>query len=166
MGRIQSGKAMLAAVLVAASLCAGICAPALARIEKSGLRAQRPEFTLESADGERVSLRKAAAGKPVLLVFWATWCPHCNEAVPEINGIRSRHSERLQILAINYMEKRHKVNAFIKEKGISYPVLLDSDGKVASQFNVVGIPTYILLDRGGKAVYTGNELPGALEKYL
>ena len=155
---MRPGNAVLAAVLFAALLCAGVGGPARA--------AENTEFTLESASGEHVSLRKAAAGKPVLLVFWATWCPHCNEAVPEINGIRSRHSERLQILAINYMEKRRKVNAFIKEKGISYPVLLDSDGKVAGQFNVVGIPTYILLDRDGRVVHTGNDLPGSLEKYL
>jgi peroxiredoxin len=151
-------KAMLAAVFFAALAVAAVCG--------AGRGAQSPEFTLESAGGERVSLREAAAGKPVLLVFWATWCPHCNEAVPEINGVRSRLSDRLQVLAINYMEKRGKVKAFMKAKGIAYRVLLDSEGKVAGQYNVVGIPTYIVLDRGGKVVYSGNDLPGSIEKYL
>lgn len=149
---------MLAAAIFAAALGAWFCSPAIG--------AQGPDFTLESADGRRMSLREAAAGKPVLLVFWATWCPHCNEAVPEINGIRTRLSDRLRVVAINYMEKRGKVNAFMKAKGISYPVLLDSDGKVAGRYNVLGIPTYVLLDRDGRIVYFGNDLPASIEKYL
>lgn len=151
-------KAILAPILFAALAVAAICAPAQG--------SQRPEFTLESADGERVSLRAAAAGKPVLLVFWATWCPHCNEAVPEINDVRSRFSGRLQVLAINYMEKRKKVKAFMKAKGIAYPVLLDADGKVAGRYNVLGIPTYVLVSRDGRVVYSGNDLPDSIENYL
>lgn len=155
---MPSRRSIIAAVFLAVSLCAGLCGPARG--------AEGAEFTLESADGERVSLRQAAAGKPVLLVFWATWCPHCNEAVPEINGIQSRLSDRLRILAIDFMESRGKVKAFMKAKRVTYPVLLDSDGKVARQYNVLGIPTYILLDKDGRVVYSGNDLPGSLDKHL
>ena len=149
---------ILATTLLAASLSAGICPPARG--------AEGTEFALESAGGQRVSLRQAASGKPVLLVFWATWCTHCVEAVPEINGIHSRLADRLRVLGIDFMESRAKVNAFIKSKGVSYPVLLDSNGKVARQFNVLGIPTYVLLDKAGRVVYSGNTLPGSLENYL
>jgi thiol-disulfide isomerase/thioredoxin len=155
---MRSFKAILAAVLLSASLCGALRGAAWG--------AESAEFTLESVGGEHVSLRQAAAGKPVLLVFWATWCPHCNEAVPEINGIQSRLSGRLRILAIDFMESRGKVKAFMKAKDVSYPVLLDSNGKVARQYNVLGIPTYILLDKEGRVVYSGNDLPGSLEKYL
>lgn len=155
---MRPANAMLAAVLFAALAAAAVCGTTQG--------AQSPDFTLESAGGGRVSLREAAAGKPVLLVFWATWCPHCNEAVSEINGIRWRLSERLQVLAINYMENRRKVRAFVKAKRIAYPVLLDTDGKVAGRYNILGIPTYILLDRDGRIVYSGNDLPPSIEKYL
>ena len=155
---MRSGKAFLASVLLSAALCAGICGAAWSF--------ESAEFTLESVGGERVSLRQASAGKPVLLVFWATWCPHCNEAVPEINGIQSRLSGRLRILAIDFMESRGKVKAFMKAKSVAYPVLLDSNGKVARQYNVLGIPTYVLLDKEGRVVYSGNDLPGSLDNYL
>lgn len=155
---MRSGKAILASVFLAASLCTALCVPA------RGVAGA--EFTLESIGGERVSLRQAAAGKPVLLVFWATWCPHCNEAVPEINRIHSRLSDRLRILAIDFMESGGKVKAFMKAKNITYPVLLDSQGKVARQYNVLGIPTYILLDKEGRVVYSGNDLPPSIETFL
>jgi thiol-disulfide isomerase/thioredoxin len=68
-----------------------------------------------------VSLGQFAGKKPVLLVFWATWCPHCNEAVPAINEMRSRMSDRLQILAIDFMESGEKVKSFMKRKNVTYP---------------------------------------------
>jgi peroxiredoxin len=129
-------------------------------------RPEGPEFTLESAAGERVSLRRFLGATPVLLVFWATWCPHCNAAVPEINGIQSRMAGKLTILAIDFMESREKVESFMKAKKVAYPVLFDRDGKVARSYGIVGIPTYVILDRRGKIVYFDNELPPSLERYL
>lgn len=124
------------------------------------------DFTLESPAGTRVTLGQFAGRTPVLLVFWATWCPHCNEAVPAINEIQSKLSGRLQVLAIDFMESGEKVKAFMKAKNVSYPVLLDRNGKVARQYRVLGIPTYVVLDKNGGIVYSGNDLPPSLEKYL
>lgn len=124
------------------------------------------EFTLESAGGESVSLRRYLGTTPVLLVFWATWCLHCNAAVPAINEIHARLSGRLAVLAIDYMESRENVETFMKAKRVAYPVLFDRDGKVARSYGILGIPTYVLLDRQGKVLYFDNELPPSLEKYL
>jgi thiol-disulfide isomerase/thioredoxin len=154
---MRSGKTFLAVVL-AVLLCAAFAGAADA--------VERTEFTLESSGGVSVSLGRFAGTHPVLLVFWATWCPHCNAAVPEINEIHAHMGGRLKILALNYMENRQKVTAFMKAKGVAYPVLLDIDGKVARSYGIVGIPTYVLLDRQGKVVYFDNELPPSLEKYL
>jgi thiol-disulfide isomerase/thioredoxin len=154
---MRSGKRFFAAILVAL-LCAGAAGAANP--------VDRTEFTLESPGGESVSLGRFAGTHPVLLVFWATWCPHCNAAVPEINEIHARLGGRLKILALNYMENRQKVTAFMKAKSVAYPVLLDIDGKVASQYRVAGIPTYVLLDKEGRMVYFDNALPERLEKYL
>ena len=154
---MRSRKAVLAAVVLATLWAAS---------SRAAGGAEGTELTLESAGGGRASLTRFAGTTPVLLVFWATWCPHCNAAVPEINELHSRLSGRLQILAIDYMESREKVKAFMKARKIAYPVLFDSDGKAARMFRVAGIPTYILLDRQGKVVYFDNALPPSLEKYL
>jgi len=154
---VRTGKRILAPLL--ASLL-------LAAIVRTACGAEGPEFRLESANGETVSLSQYAGRKPVLLVFWATWCPYCNAAVPEINDLQSRLSNRLQILAIDFKENREKVAAFMKAKGVAYPVLFDSNGSVARQYRVVGIPTFVLLDRKGKIVYFDNILPADIEKRL
>ncbi|MBF8258993.1 MAG: redoxin [Actinobacteria bacterium] len=121
------------------------------------------DFTLQSAAGGSLSLGRFRGETPVLLAFWATWCPQCNAEVPAIKDVQSRMSGRLQILAIDFMENREKVQAFIKARNITYPVLLDINGKVARKFRVVGIPTYVLIDKGGEIVYSGNALPSSLK---
>jgi thioredoxin-related protein len=72
---------------------------------------------------------------------------------------------KLQILALNYMESEQKVTAFIAAKRISYTVLMDRRGGVARKFHVVGIPTYILIDRNGNVVFRGYEFPD-IARYL
>ena len=126
-----------------------------------------PDFTLPDQNGKEVSLRQFIGKTPVLLVFWATWCSHCVEAVPRINRMNADLSPggKLQILALNYMESEQKVTAFIAAKRISYTVLMDRRGGVAQKFHVVGIPTYILIDRGGNVVFRGYEFP-EIAKYL
>jgi peroxiredoxin len=119
------------------------------------------DFTLPDAGGREVSLGPFIGKKPVLLVFWATWCPHCNESVPVINRMHTEPptNGKLQILALDFMESREKVSAFISSKKVTFPVLLDRSGSVARKYRVVGIPTYILIDRDGRVVYRGHDLP-------
>lgn len=126
-----------------------------------------PDFTLPDQNGKEVSLRQFIGKTPVLLAFWATWCPHCVEAVPGINRLHADLSRagKLQILAPDYMESERKVAAFIAAKKISYTVLMDRRGAVARKFHVVGIPTYILIDRSGNVVFRGYEIPD-IPRYL
>ncbi|NNG46280.1 MAG: TlpA family protein disulfide reductase, partial [Deltaproteobacteria bacterium] len=88
------------------------------------------DFTLPEPGGEQVSLGQFIGKKPVLLVFWATWCAICKEEVPVINRMHSEPptSGNLQILALDFMESEKKVNAFINRKKVAYPVLLDKRG--------------------------------------
>lgn len=118
------------------------------------------DFTLPDASGKQVSLAQFIGKKPVLLVFWATWCAICKEEVPVINRMHSEPpmSGKVQILALDFMESEKKVNAFISSKKVAYPVLLDRRGRVARKYKVVGIPTYILFDRDGKVVYRDHDL--------
>ena len=118
------------------------------------------DFTLPDASGKQVSLAQFIGKKPVLLVFWATWCAICKEEVPVINRMHSEPpmSGKVQILALDFMESEKKVNAFISSKKVAYPVLLDRRGRVARKYKVVGIPTFILIDRDGKVVYRDHDL--------
>jgi peroxiredoxin len=126
-----------------------------------------PDFTLPALDGQPVALNQFLGKKPVLLVFWATWCPECKAAIPEINALHAGPlSGKLQILGLDFRESREKVAAAVKSRDIRYPVLLDEKGKVAREYGVVGIPTYVLIGRDGKVVYREHVLPGDISRYL
>jgi peroxiredoxin len=125
------------------------------------------DFTLQGLDGHPVSLSQFRGEKPVLLVFWATWCPECEAAIPEINALHGAPAgQKLQILALDFRETREKVAATVKSRDIRYPVLLDERGQVARAFGVIGIPTYILIGREGTIVYRAHVLPVGLSPYL
>ena len=129
---------------------------------------ERPaDFTLQGLDGQPVSLSRFLGKKPVLLVFWATWCPECKAAVPRINALHGGPvGEKMKILALDFRETREKVAATVKSRNIRYPVLLDERGQVARAFGVVGIPTYVLIGRDGTIVYRENVLPVDISRYL
>ncbi len=116
-----------------------------------GERAQ--PFELSSLEGPPMSLA-GQKGKVVLLYFWATWCPYCNKEMPTAieQTYRERKDQGFTVLAVNIEESRNKVAAWIKERGITVPVLLDTDGVVISKYRVRATPTVVLVGRDGKMV--------------
>jgi peroxiredoxin len=162
-----------------AALLVLLCGAALAGPERvlpeSGAGAAIPgasagpaaDFTLPDLDGQPVALNQFLGKKPVLLVFWATWCPECKAAIPEINAMATGPlAAKLQVLGLDFRESREKVANAVKARGIRYPVLLDEKGRVARAYGVVGIPTYVLIGRDGKVAYREHVLPDDLSRYL
>jgi len=91
-------------------------------------------------------------GKVVMVNFWATWCPPCRKEMPDIQALYDKYKEEgLVVLAISD-EDASKVQPFIAEKRISYPVLLDPKSKVHEAFRIQGIPKTFIYDRDGKLV--------------
>ncbi len=109
-------------------------------------------FTLKNLEGYEVSL-KDFAGKVVFLNFWATWCGPCREEMPSMEKLWQRFREDdFVILAVDLRESKGEVVSFMKEYGLTFPVLLDSKGEVGSMFGVRAIPTTYLLDFEGRIV--------------
>jgi peroxiredoxin len=121
------------------------------------------DFTLRDPDGVPVSFGNLVGKKPVLLLFWAAWCPICKEDIPIINEIHRRGD--MQVVAINVKESPKRVKGAIRSLGIRYPVLLDPDGAVAGMYKVPGIPVCIVIDKTGRIVYHGNAFPDPIEKF-
>ncbi len=106
-----------------------------------------PNFILEHLDGGQVSL-KSLAGKPVLLEFWAPWCPGCLDNIAPINELYSRFADRVHILAPALEENRSRLSAFVKKHRISYPIVLATRSLI-SDYKISTIPVTMIIDANG-----------------
>lgn len=112
-----------------------------------------PDFKLTKLDGTNVKLSDLK-GKKVILNFWATWCGPCQQEMPDMEAFYKEHKENVEILAVNYTPSEkgggeEKVSNFIKEKGITFPVLLDKNIDVTTAYKVITIPTSYFIDTKG-----------------
>jgi len=118
-------------------------------IKEQTIEKQAPDFKLIDLDGKEHSLSEYR-GQVVLLQFSTTWCPHCRSIIPYMRNINDTYGKKgLKTLFVAIQESERKMKAFAEENGVSYPVLLDSKGSVAQLYNVVGVPTLVLIDREG-----------------
>lgn len=111
-----------------------------------------PDFTLEDIDGNQVSLSDFA-GKPVLINFWASWCPPCRVEMPELQRVyKAQQDSGFAILAVNllYQDNLDDVYDFFRQTKISFPTLLDEHGTVAATYRVGSLPTSVFVDTGGR----------------
>lgn len=116
---------------------------------------QAPDFTLPAVGGGEVAL-SAFRGKPVVLNFWATWCPPCREEMPAFQEFYRQKGREVEVLAVNLTGSERSpgaVQEFLREKGYTFPVLLDVRGEVAGLYLVRAIPTTFFLDGGGVIRY-------------
>ena len=110
------------------------------------------DFSLPTLTGENQSL-SALKGKVVFLNFWATWCGPCRAEMPSMETLYKEYREKgLEIIAVNCGENRAAVLAFMNNNNLSFPAVLDSDGKVSGVYGVQAIPTSFLIDREGNIV--------------
>jgi len=111
-----------------------------------------PDFTLTDLNGKKVAL-SSCKGKVVLVEFWATWCPPCREAVPEMNKLYEKYKNRnVQVLAVSLDEGgdvASRLNQFVREHRVKYPVLI-GDNKVNILYGVTNVPVAFVIDKDGK----------------
>lgn len=121
--------------------------------EKSEVGFKAPAFTARNLKGNRVQLADYK-GKVVILNLWATWCGPCRVEMPGMENLYRRYrSEGLEILAVSLDKgSSDKVQTFVDEYQLSFPVLLDSDGQVESRYHALTIPTTFVIDKKGMVV--------------
>ena len=129
--------------------------------------APAPDFSLETVDGQRVTLSDLQ-GKVVAVNFWATWCAPCRLEMPDLEARAEQFPDRLSVLGVNFAETAEEVEAFRKEVGIEFPLLLDPKADVQRLYRVLGYPTTFFVDEEGTIRYQhiGLMSPGQLDAYL
>jgi peroxiredoxin len=117
-----------------------------------------PDFELANLKGEKVRLSDYR-GMPVILNFWATWCGPCRAEFPEFQAAAVDNADRLVIIGVNntYADNPEAVPEFVREMGVTFPILLDNEQQVVNAYNVLGLPTTVFIDSKGvvNEVFTG-----------
>jgi peroxiredoxin len=127
-----------------------------------------PDFELKDPAGTPVSLT-SLRGKPVWLNFWASWCQGCKDEMPSISALHDKYaSVGLQVIGINVQETPSTVRDFAASRAITWPLLLDSDGRITDRYFVNGLPYHVFIDASGTitSLYPGVLTQPAMETHL
>ncbi|MDQ0154539.1 redoxin domain-containing protein [Robertmurraya andreesenii] len=124
------------------------------------------DFTMTTLAGGSVKLSDYK-GKKVILNFWATWCPPCKAEMPHMqNFYENRQDEEVEILAVNltHMDNGYdEIERFVEEYGLSFPVLLDKNGKLSAKYKAFTIPTTYFIDSNG---IISKKIVGPIDKRM
>ncbi len=111
-----------------------------------------PDFVSEDVFGNRVALSDFRGKKPVLLVFWATWCGYCAKELPDLKIFTAKYKNEIQVIAPDSGESRETLKNYIKEKDVNFLILLDEDRKIWNQYSIRGTPSHFLIGKDGKII--------------
>ena len=151
-------------VLAAGLLAVAVCGPAnadeqavaalLKPLHLVGYRAgtRPPQFSGVTSDARPLSLADLH-GKVVVVNFWASWCSECRPEMPALERLHREFAPRgLAIIGINAREGAEAIRRYAKELGLTFPLVLDPDGKINALYGVVALPATFVIGRDGRAV--------------
>lgn len=121
------------------------------------LGATPPAVTLEDLNGNAVDLSQWIGKKPVLLEFWATWCPLCKALMPRMEAAHAAHKDDVQflIVAVGVNQSPRSIRRYLKKQPLPGTVLWDGKGAAVRAFEAPTTSYIVVLDKQGKVVYTG-----------
>jgi len=129
-----------------------------------GVGDEAPAFSLATPEGEKISLA-SLKGQVVVLDFWATWCPPCVRAMPDIQKIHEAYAGKgVRVIGVNCWENGDAVK-FKKDKGYTYGLLLKGDD-VATGYGVQGIPAFFVIGKTGRIVAAQSGFSNDLREVL
>lgn len=121
---------------------------------------QSIDFQLQDLNNSTYMLSSYRGKRPVILLFWTTWCPMCREGIKKLNAMYPQLvKDDFEVLSINVREQEAKVFSFVKSNSLAFKILLDKTGNTAKDYGLVGIPTYIIIDKEGCVRFRDHFLP-------
>ncbi len=114
-----------------------------------------PDFTLPMLSTHPAPPLHLASlkGKPIMLNFWASWCDPCKQEAPLLENTWQRtQSQGIVFIGIDYSDTRTDGLSFLQQYGITYPNVTDTNGSVAINYGLTGVPETFFIDRHGKIV--------------
>jgi len=117
--------------------------------------AMPPQFSGRTLDARQLSMTELR-GKVVVVNFWASWCSECRPEMPALQRFhREFASHGLAVIGVNAREGAETIRSYAKELGLTFPLILDPEGKINASYGVVGLPATFVVGRDGRAVAFG-----------
>ena len=152
--RITGRVAIFTALLTLA-----ITAPRTSFAQDMGIKVgmPAPAAAVESLDGKAMDLGAMYGEEPVVLEFWATWCPLCKKLEPAMRGAREKYAGRVKFVSVGVPSNQsaEKQRAYVDKQQIGGQFVFDKDGAAMKAFAVPHTSYVVVVDKGGKVVYTG-----------
>lgn len=143
-----------AGLFAAATLLAG---PLAAQDVGLPVGTQAKAVVIPDLDGKPFDLAQIVGKKPVLIQFWATWCPLCRDLLPALQAVRKQYGDRIELVGVNVTvnESRARARRYLEQHKPPYRPLWDEKGAAARAFDAPSTSYVVILDAGGRVVYTG-----------
>ena len=162
---------------VATAFCltaALLAAPRFVSAQDSGIEigAKAPGAAVETLEGKATDLAQYLGKQPVLIEFWATWCPNCRELEPTLKAVHEKYAGKVRFVGVSVSvnQSPERIKAYVAKHGIPGDQLFDRNGAATGAYDVPATSYVVVLDRSGKVVYTGlggdQDLEKAIKKAL
>ena len=157
---LAARRGLLAFGLLAAALAPAASAdePALTALLKTldlrgyPSRTAPPQFSGSTLAARQLSMTEYR-GRVIVLTFWASWCLECRVEMPALERLQREFSSRgLATIGVNARENKEVVRRYANELGLTFPLVLDRDGKINARYGVIGLPTTFVVGRDGRAI--------------
>src|SRR5207253_2738968 len=110
-------------------------------------------FQATTIAGDRVNLA-SFRGRPLVINFFAAWCDPCKREAPQFTRLQSRYGNRISLISVAVRTShRSSLDAFVRDHGMTWPVIWDRSGSLTDSYQIVGQPITYVIDRQGRVVY-------------
>jgi len=126
-----------------------------------------PDVVLAKTDGTTASVIGSRQGKKAILIFWATWCPHCYGELGSLNeNISSIEQKGAKIILVDVGEAQGEVKAYLNRRQMKMISFVDEDSYLQETYHLIGVPTLVFIDEKGIIRNVTHEFPSDYEQYF
>jgi thiol-disulfide isomerase/thioredoxin len=149
--------ALFAAVIIAAV----ITTPAVSSVgaQESGIAVgtQAPAAKVKTLDGKTIDIGSYVGKGPMVIEFWAFWCPNCKELEPSLMSLQKKYGSKVRFLgvAVSVNETVDRVKTYTSRRGYGHQTVYDAFGEATEAYDVPATSYVVVIDKTGKVVYTG-----------
>lgn len=157
-----------------AFVLAAMVMPAIAHAQDVGLEVgtQAPAAKVHTLDGKEANLSQYIGKTPVVMEFWAIWCPNCKELEPTLLAASTKYGKQVKFIgvAVSVNETPEKVKSFVEKHNLPGEQFFDTKGDATGAYDAPATSYVVVLNKAGKVVYTGlggkQNLDAAIKKAL